>query len=84
MFALLSTGLARGWQILDCSSSDDPIRPRHHLRRNREAELLGSFEVDDQLELRRLLDREVAGFRAFEDLVHVVAARRNMSVRSGP
>ena len=30
----------------------------------------GSLEVNHQLELRGLLDREVGGFRALEDLVH--------------
>ncbi len=31
----------------------------------------GGLQVDDQLELRWLLDGEVGGFRALEDLVHV-------------
>src|SRR5262250_1107709 len=39
--------------------------------RNGEAEGFRSLEVDDQLELRRLLDRQVAGLRALENLVHV-------------
>src|SRR5439155_574518 len=38
---------------------------------NREPEGLGGLEVDDQLELRRLLDGEVAGLGALEDFVHV-------------
>jgi hypothetical protein len=35
-------------------SFDHPIRPRQHVRRNGQADLLGSFEIDYQLELCRL------------------------------
>ena len=38
-------------------SLDDLIRPLEERRRDRQAEGLGGLEVDDQLELRRLLDR---------------------------
>jgi len=34
---------------------DHPIRPRQHIRRNRQADLFGRFEIDDELELFRLL-----------------------------
>ena len=40
---------------------NDPVRPRQHIRRNRQADLLGSFQIDHQLELRRLLDGRSAG-----------------------
>ena len=36
---------------------DHPIRSRQHIRRNDEADLLGGFQVDDQLEIVWLLDR---------------------------
>ena len=39
--------------------------------RNREPQRLGRFEVDDQLELRGLLDGEIGGLGAFQNLVHV-------------
>src|SRR5215472_14458397 len=39
---------------------------------DRQAERLGGLEVDDQLEFRRLLDREVRRFGALEDLVNIV------------
>src|SRR4030095_8437243 len=39
--------------------------------RNRQAQRLRSLEVDHQLELRWLLDGQVAGLGSFEDLVHV-------------
>jgi hypothetical protein len=50
---------------------DDLIRQRQQGRRDREAERLGRLEVDDQLELGRLLDGEIAGFGAFQNLVHM-------------
>jgi hypothetical protein len=36
-----------------------------------EAEVLSDFQVDDQPELCRLLDRQLAGLGTFEDLVDV-------------
>ena len=36
-------------------------------RRHGEAKCLGRFEVDDQLELRDLLDRQIGGFVTFEN-----------------
>ena len=41
---------------------------KHH-RRERDAERLSSFKVDDQLELGRLLDRNVGRFRPAQNLV---------------
>src|SRR6476661_8258013 len=52
-------------------SLDDLIRPLQERRRDRQAEGLGGLEVDDQLELGRLLYREVSRLRALEDLVDV-------------
>ena len=40
---------------------DHSIRSRQHIRRNRQADLLGGFQIDHKLELLRLLDRKVAG-----------------------
>src|SRR5262245_50950336 len=60
------------WSVrLDGARSlDHLIRPRQHCGRDRQPELTGGLEVDDQLELARLLDRQVGGLRALEDLVH--------------
>jgi hypothetical protein len=46
-------------------SSNHPIRPRQHVRRNREADLLGRFEIDDQLEFRRLFDGKIGWLCTF-------------------
>jgi hypothetical protein len=51
-------------------SSDDSIRPRQHVRRHRQAYLLGGFEIDDELEFRRLLYRQIGWFGAFENFVN--------------
>ena len=40
---------------------NDSVGPRQHLRRNRHADLLCGFQIDDELKLRRLLDRQVSG-----------------------
>ncbi len=53
------------------SSLDHLVRPRQQRRRDRQAEGLRGLEVDDQLELGGLLDREVAGLGAPEDPVDV-------------
>src|SRR5262245_17239498 len=39
-------------------------------RRHFEAKCFGGLEIDHQLELRRLLDGEVGGLGALQDLVH--------------
>ena len=50
---------------------DDLIRPQQERLRDRQAERLGGSEIYDQLELGRLLNGEVSGLGALEDLVHV-------------
>ena len=45
------------WFCHCASSLNDFVRPRQHVRRNRQADLFRGFEVDDELELRRLLHR---------------------------
>jgi hypothetical protein len=53
------------------SSLNHLIRPHQHVGRNRQADLLSRFEIDDELELLRLLHREIGKLSAFEDLVHL-------------
>ncbi len=52
-------------QKSNAPSLNDPIRPRQDLRRHRQANLLGCSQIDDELKLGGLLNREVGGFRAF-------------------
>src|SRR5207245_2196042 len=50
---------------------DHLVRSQQQRRRDRQAERLRRLEVDDQLELRRLLDGKVGGLGASKDLVYV-------------
>ena len=52
------------WKLREGSgvlSLDHLVRLRQHRRRNRQAESLGGLEIDHQLELRGLLNREICG-----------------------
>src|SRR5262245_9622239 len=48
---------------------DDPVCPPEHRRRDGQPESFSSLEVDDQLELGGLFDRNVSGLGASENLV---------------
>src|SRR4030095_1293370 len=61
----------RSWPRWSSTLFDDLVGPQQQRLRNREAECLGGLEVDDQLELRRLLDGEIGGPHTLEDPVHV-------------
>jgi hypothetical protein len=50
---------------------DHLVGAQQQRRRDREAERLGGFEIDDELELGRLLDGEIRRSRTLEDLVDV-------------
>src|SRR5262245_42171914 len=52
-------------------SPDDLVGSNQERLRDCQAQRLGGLEVDHQLELRRLFDREVGGFGPFQNLVHV-------------
>jgi hypothetical protein len=47
---------------------DDLICPQQQRRRDRQAERFGGLEVDDELELRRLLDGHIGGLSPFQNL----------------
>ena len=51
------------------ASFDDFVGGGDQRRRNGEAEGFGGLQIDDQLETRLLLDRQLAGLGAFQDLV---------------
>jgi hypothetical protein len=55
-------------------SIDHLIRPCQHIRRYRQADLLGCFKIDDELELLRLLHGQVSRLRARQNLVHIDGA----------
>ena len=63
---------------------DHLVRPRQHIRRNRQADLFRRFQIDDELELLRLLDGKIGGLAPFKILSTYVAARRNKSVMLTP
>ena len=65
-------------------SLDHLVRPDQHRLRNRQAQSLGGLEVDYQFELRRLLDGEVGGLGALEDLVDVGCDPAVRSRKLGP
>ena len=54
---------------------DHLVRPHQHVRRNRQTDLLGGFEIDHELELLRLLDRKISGLGALQNFVHVCMRR---------
>src|SRR6266566_4052168 len=54
-------------------SLDHLVGAQQERFRQLEAECLGDSEIDDQLELRRLLDRKLACLRAAQNLVHILA-----------
>ena len=64
---------------LDARLYDTSIRPRKNARRNRQANLLGCFQIDHQLKLRGLFHRQIGGLSAFEDFIDV---RRSAPQRS--
>ena len=59
-----SNGCALGDRLFDHLVGDGEKRGR-----NVEAECLGSRQIDDKIELRRLLDRDIGGFGSAQDLV---------------
>ena len=69
---------------LPSCSFDDLIRPRQHVGRNRQADLLSRFKVDNELELYRLLYRKFGRLRASRILSTYIAARRNKSLWLAP
>src|SRR5262245_18110553 len=71
--AIMYFSLDRKSAIEKLKLLNDPIRLREHLRRNRQADYLGCFQIDDELEFRWLLDWNVGGRCAFQYLVDKVS-----------
>jgi hypothetical protein len=68
----------------DKRSLNDLIRALEQCLRQADTELPCSPEIDNQLELRRLLDRKAGGRDAFEDSVYENAARPYIATTLGP
>ena len=43
------------------------VRSRQHIRRYCDTDLFSGFQIDDELKLRRLLDGNIGGLRAFQE-----------------
>jgi len=69
-----------GW-LSECHLLGHLVRPKQQQRRDRQAERLRGLEVDDELELGWLLDWEVTGVRALQDLVDI---GRGATIQVGP
>ena len=59
------------WTIGNGRFINDPIRSGQNIWRDRQADLLGGFEIDDEVELCRLFNWQVGRLGSLEDLVHV-------------
>jgi hypothetical protein len=53
-------------------SLDHPVRSRQYVRRDRENDLLRRLQIDDEFELRRLLDGKLGRVDSLQDSVHVI------------
>src|SRR5262245_27597523 len=79
-----AAGANRPWIASDHDLLDHVVRAPEERRRKDETEHLGSLEIDHQLELGRLLDGQVAGLGALEDLVDIGGRASERVGRAGP
>jgi hypothetical protein len=66
------------------ASFDHPVDEREQRGRNGQPQGPGRLEIDDQLELARLFDRQLGGFGAFQDFVDMALGTPKRSKRLGP
>jgi hypothetical protein len=59
------------------------VRSRQDVRRNGQADLFGCFEIDHELELGRLLDRQVGRLGSPENFVNVPSSSVTIMVSVG-
>src|SRR6266550_3680693 len=76
LFALQSSHSA----FRNSKSSDHLIRPRQHVGRNRQTDLLCRFEIDHESTLRRLLYKQISPLGAVWNFVHIVDGRTVLAV----
>jgi hypothetical protein len=58
---------------------DHLVRSRQHIWRNRQADLLGGFEIDHKLKFGRLFDGNVGWLSTLENLVHLAGGAASSS-----
>ncbi len=73
----VTSNVEKGHKQTKCSAANLPlfdhlVGARKHGRWNCKAERFGGREIDNKLELGRLIDREIAGLRRAQNLVHIV------------
>ena len=56
----------------DLASLNDSVCPVQHRLRNRQADLLRGIKIDHQLELRRLLHRQIGRLGSLQNPVHEI------------
>src|SRR5262245_6696471 len=61
-------------------SLDHFVGPRLEKPRHLEPESLRSLEIDDQLELRRLLHRQISRLRAIENSIYILGRAAKMII----
>jgi len=60
--------------MCSCKLPNDLVRTNQHRRWDSEVQRPRSLQIDHQLKLSRLLDREIGGFRTTEDAVDIVGS----------
>ena len=74
----------RSWPRGSGTLLDHPVRPLYEGLRNRQTKRLRSRGIDDQLELRGLLDGKVGGLGPPEDLIDVSSGQPNNRIEVRP
>src|SRR5690349_24816664 len=68
--------LSHACRLTAHASANHSVRSRQHFLRNHHSDLLRRFQVDDELELRRLLNRKIGWFGATLRILSTSAASR--------
>ena len=63
---------ARAFQAENPELFNHLVRPRQDVRRNRQSDLFGRLQIDDEFKLHRPLYRQIGRLCPFENLVHKV------------
>jgi hypothetical protein len=60
-----------GRRLAFIASPNHPVRARQQVGWNRQTDLLGRLQIDDELELLRLLHCKIGRLGAFQNFVHI-------------